>query len=156
VLRVALAFACLSLMVPVASADHWGDQYSGPNASTPIADSTCPVLLVSQANAECVARYLCLEGSPPQIVDTALHCGSRAASRAVSVAAWAPQYAWWTADERSEIVENVPADLNQTLVAEQTLVNDVLCGTVWSQFCALPVWLPDHVPVSDPIRYFPL
>jgi hypothetical protein len=145
--RLMLAALSALLFAPLASADHWDDD----NGWTPVGDSLC-----DPDEAQCVLGYLCTGGSPPQIVDTALHCGMRAAGEAQPVALWVPEYAWVVFDAQTAQVDERFATVHDSTVAPVAEANTVLCGTIWSFFCDNPLVVPDDLPVNDPFGAYPL
>jgi hypothetical protein len=132
------------LLLPGVAAHHWGyDQ--GPEAKE-LGDSAC-----AEYDAACYVDYLCIGGTPPQVVDTVLHCASKASGGAPAVAAWAPHYAWAWADAASKNVEEQLVAVHDAGQPTADRANVVLCGTVWSLFCSIPLSVPEHAPLADPV-----
>jgi hypothetical protein len=142
--KTLLTLVALALLTPAASAHHWTDDNGTPR----IGDSDCTFT----GGNTCPVAYLCTEGTPPQIVDTVLHCAGRLASEAQPTAVSVVDWTYVYAEDQAEVAENQPSLVNAATAGERGAVNDVLCGTVWSLFCTVPVALPEHVPVDDPLR----
>jgi hypothetical protein len=162
ILLVALAAL---LAAPTAAAHHWeddhpGDPGAGGSSCTPRSPVTCPV------------EHFCTGGSPPQVVDTTLHCARRAPVQAQGAILWAPYFAWVTADQWSTVAEDNLHVVGDTVTpgrqfAEQTLCEQVwsalcgdpvltaLCEDVWSQLCGVGE-VPEHAPSGDPFGYYPV
>lgn len=151
---LALAGALLSAF-PVAAASHWTYDSGGEGAYP--GGSTCYTNALSAiVNPGCLAEYLCTGGAPPQAVDLALYCASRAAGEADDVVLWLPVFAWVYVDSGADLAEEQPAALNDQTASERGQVNTVLCTQVWSFFCANPIAFPQHVPLADPLGGYPL
>lgn len=151
---LALAGALLAVL-PVAAASHWtydsGGEWAYPGGSTCYTN-----VLGASVNPGCLAAFLCTGGAPPQAVDLALYCASRAAGTADDVVLWLPVFAWAYADSAVALAEEQPASINALTAAERGQVNTVLCTQVWSFFCANPIALPEHAPLADPLGGYPL
>jgi hypothetical protein len=145
--RLLLALLTALFAAPLASAEHWDDD----NGWTPVGDSAC-----NPDEASCLVVYLCTGSSPPQIVDTALHCSQRAAGEARPVVLWVPEYAWVAVDGQAAGVDERLAAVQASTAAPVAEANLLLCGTVWSFFCANPLFVPDDMPVDDPFGAYPL
>lgn len=142
--KTLLATLALALLAPAASAHHWTDD----NATPQVGDSDCEFTDTDT----CTVGYLCIAGSPPQVVDTALHCAGRLVSGAEPTSSSAVLWTYILVEDLAEVAENQPSLVNAATAEERGVVNDVLCGTVWSLFCTVPVALPQHVPIDDPLR----
>jgi hypothetical protein len=145
-----LATLALALLVPAASADHWNDD----TPTSYLGDSTCRISQVT-VDPSCAVAYACTGGSPPQIVDTALHCGGRLAEEASPIAASLGFYAWSVADGYTLVVQNNANAAAATVQPTADEFNAVGCSTIWSFFCANPVIVSGHMPVNDPINDYP-
>jgi hypothetical protein len=159
-----LALAIL-LASPTVSAHHWEDNHPGDPG---VGGSPC----TPRSTMTCQVEHFCTGGSPPQVVDTALHCAQRAPVKVQGTMLWAPYFAWVTADQWSTIAEDNLHVANDTVSPGRQFAERTLCDQVWSAFCGDPVgtalcedvWsqlcgmdeVPEHAPFGDPFGYYPV
>jgi hypothetical protein len=148
--RWILALA-MALFAPAASADHWDDDTP---AVAYFGDSTCSMGTVDD-NPQCAVAYACTGGSPPQVVDTALHCAGRLAAEREDIAASLLYYAWTQADSHTLALHNGHEDRAAMLQPTADEFNTFGCAVVWSFFCANPVIVPADLPANDPVNGYP-
>lgn len=145
--RVATLALALLMIAPAASAHHWETDNSNPG-SAGVGGSGCPNKPIASS---CIVEYMCTDGAPPQAVDKVLHCATQAAGNSVPAAVWSVYFAWYAADAYSAAAEGLLGYAHDTAQPHADTANGILCDQVWSFFCGVPITVPEHAPIGDPV-----